>query len=218
MTEDDRLVEAMAQYERAVFGGVADAPEVGERALDGLEADLALARGRLLHARFLHARSLGEHKDYPREIEEFERAVHLYRELGDERGEAEALFWVGTYHQVCRDDGETALPSLRRSYELALRSGDRLTQSYAVRHLGFADIGAGRVDQARAKLDESLRLRRELDFRPGMAAALLALAELDFERGEQDLAQRELDEATLLARETGSDRVLHWIDTFKSSR
>jgi len=212
MTEDDRLVEARAHYERAVFGGVADAVELGERALDGLEADLALARGRLLHARFL-----AERKDDPRELAEFERAVHLYRELGDERGEAEALFWVGTYHQVCHDDGEAALPAHRRSYELAAATGDKLTQSYAVRHLGFADIGAGRVEEARAKLDESLRLRRELDFRPGVAAALLALAQLDFERGEQELALRELDEATEVARESGSDGVLRWIDQFRSA-
>jgi len=30
----------------------------------------------------------------------FERAGQLYRDLGDVRGEAEALFWTGCCHQV----------------------------------------------------------------------------------------------------------------------
>jgi len=40
-------------YESAVFGGNAEALSTGDRELDAVEADLALARGRLLHARFL---------------------------------------------------------------------------------------------------------------------------------------------------------------------
>ena len=212
MTEDHRLIEARTQYERYVFGGFEDAVGIGERALDGLEADLALSRGRLLHARWLAVR-----EDDPRELAELERAEQLYRELGDERGEAEALFWIGTYHQVCHKDTESALPPLQRSYELAVRAGDRLTQSYAVRHLGFADKDAGRMDEARVWLEESLRLRRELGFQPGVAAALLALAELDFERGQPELALRELDEASETARESGAHRILHWIEQLRSA-
>jgi len=212
MAEDDRLVEARTQYERAVFGGFEEAVGIGERALDGLEADLALARGRLLHARWL-----AEREDDPRELAELERAAHLYRELGDERGEAEALFWIGTYHQVCHRDNDSALPPLRRSYELAVKVEDRLTQSYTVRHLGFADQAAGRVEEARAWLDESLRLRRELDFGPGVAAALLALAELDFERGERELALREIAEAAEVAGASGAHRISRYIEEFRSA-
>ncbi|HZM81637.1 MAG TPA: tetratricopeptide repeat protein [Candidatus Limnocylindrales bacterium] len=211
MTEDDRLAEAKAQYERAVFGGYEDAVGIGERALDGLEADLALARGRLLHAKWL-----AEREDEPRELTELERAAHLYRELGDERGEAEALFWIGTYHQVCRRDNESALPPLRRSYELAVKVGDRLTQSYTVRHLGFVDQLTGRLDEARAWFDESLRLRRELDFRPGVAAALLALAQLDLERGERELALQEFDEAAEVAGDSGAHRISSYIEEARS--
>ena len=48
------------------------------------------------------------------ELPRFERAARLYRALGDARGEAEALFWVGCFHQVVQRDNATALPVLER--------------------------------------------------------------------------------------------------------
>ncbi|MFF9279942.1 hypothetical protein [Streptomyces griseosporeus] len=63
MMSDARLKQAQVLYERAVFDGDEDAVPAGERVLDGVEADLALARGRLLHARFLEERA-----EDPREL------------------------------------------------------------------------------------------------------------------------------------------------------
>jgi hypothetical protein len=56
--------------------------------------------------------------------------------------------------------------------------GDKLTMSYAIRHLGFAHMAAGAGDAARQRLEESVRLRREIGFQPGVAAGLVALAHL----------------------------------------
>jgi hypothetical protein len=56
MSDTDRLKQARLLYEGAVFGGDASAIEHGMRELDKVEADLALPRGRLLHANFLEAR------------------------------------------------------------------------------------------------------------------------------------------------------------------
>ena len=138
MTAEARLERAAALYERSVFGGDASAIATALTELDHVEADLALARGRILHARFLEDR-----QEDATEGTLFERAVQLYAKIGDLRGEAEAQFWVGTFHQVVRGDTAAALPSLQRSYTLAVQVGDRLTQSYAARHLGFADLEAG---------------------------------------------------------------------------
>jgi tetratricopeptide (TPR) repeat protein len=205
--EDDRLAEARRQYERAVFGGAEDAVELGERALDSVEADLALSRGRILHARFLEQR-----QDDPAELELFERAAQLYRQVSDVRGEAEALFWVGTYHQVVRGDGGAALPVHQRSYDLAAQIDDKLTMSYAVRHLGFADMAAGDMTAARAKLTESVQLRQHIGFEAGVAAGILALAELDLEIGDRDAAQKGLDEAEAVADACGAVGIRRWID------
>ncbi|HEY2983642.1 MAG TPA: hypothetical protein VGJ38_05780, partial [Jatrophihabitantaceae bacterium] len=79
-----------------------------------IEADLSLARGRVLHARFL-----SERQEDPRELALFERAAELFQRLGDVRGESEAAFWVGCFHQVVRGDSDLALPFFERSYQLA---------------------------------------------------------------------------------------------------
>ncbi|HEV2778687.1 MAG TPA: hypothetical protein VGX25_04730, partial [Actinophytocola sp.] len=140
---DERVERAGLLYERAVFGGETEALAEADRELDAAEADLALARGRVVHARFL-----ADGTEDPRELELFERAAELYRTLGDVRGEAESSFWVGTFHQVVRHDNGTAGPHLQRSHDLATKAGDPLTLSYALRHLCFADHAAGRVGAA----------------------------------------------------------------------
>jgi tetratricopeptide (TPR) repeat protein len=205
MTED-RLDRARRHYERATFGGDVAALAAADRDLDAVEADLALARGRVAHARYLVHRT-----EDPDELALFERAVRLYRRLGDERGEAEALFWVGIVHQVIRDDDEAALPAFTRSAELAERVGDPMTLAYALRHLGITDHRAGRLDAARARLTESTRLRREIGFLPGVAANLVALAHLAVAEGDRDAARALLDEATELAQASDARAVLGWI-------
>lgn len=206
MTAEDRLEQARLLYEQAVFGGDMAALEAADRDLDAVEADLALARGRVLHARFL-----AERQEDPRELSLFEQAAGLYHKLGDERGEGESLFWVGTFHQVVRDDHDNALPALQRSYELASRAGDKVTVSCAVRHLAFEDMAAGRMDAARERLEESVRLRREAGFMPGVAAGVLALAELAARTGDRDEALALLDEAASVAEASDAHGILRWV-------
>ncbi|MFD9433381.1 tetratricopeptide repeat protein [Streptomyces sp. NPDC060002] len=206
MTADERIGQAQLLYERTVFGGDSGALVSADRSLDEVEADLALARGQVIHARFLDERVANA-----RELELFERAAELYGRLGDVRGEGEAAFWVGAFHQVVRDDADTAVPSFERALDLATRAGDRLTKSYALRHLGFADHMLGRLDEARARFEESTRLRRELGFLPGVAANLIGLAHLAAQQDRRDDAAALLAEATELAESTDSHGVLRWV-------
>ncbi|MEU9471783.1 tetratricopeptide repeat protein [Streptomyces avermitilis] len=206
MNVDGRIEQAQLLYERAVFGGDSDALVTADLGLDAVEADLALARGRLIHARFLEERIEDE-----RELTLFERAAELYGRLGHVQGEGEAVFWVGTFHQVVRDDNETALPAFKRALGLATRAGDRLTMSYALRHVGFVDHMAGRLDEARTHFEESTRLRRELGFLPGVAANLIGLAYLAAQQERRDDAAALLREATDLAEKSNSHGVLRWV-------
>ncbi len=148
---DERIERSRLLYERAILAGEAIGLDAADQALDAVEADLALARGRVRHGRFLTRREEdpdGAVAD-PRELALFERAAGLYRALGDERGEAAALFWTGCFHQVTGRDNATAVPLLSRSLELAERAGDPVTAAEALRHLGIADHAAGRLDAAR---------------------------------------------------------------------
>src|ERR1700722_8544615 len=53
---DGRIERSRQLYERALFESDAGALTAAERELDGVEADLALARGRVIHGRFLEQR------------------------------------------------------------------------------------------------------------------------------------------------------------------
>src|SRR6266576_6664575 len=172
MSAEDRIERARLLYERAVFGGDADALATADRELDAVEADLALARGRVIHTRFLA--QLDEEQERlaedPRELALFERATELYRELGDARGEGESLFWVGCFHQVVRQDDDTAVPILEQSYELASQVGDKRTMSEVLRHLGIAAHRAGQLDTARQHLGPSGRPPRHTRPLPDLPA------------------------------------------------
>ncbi|MBB5874006.1 tetratricopeptide (TPR) repeat protein [Allocatelliglobosispora scoriae] len=214
MSVDERLLRAREHYELAVFGGDRGMLARADHELDGVEADLALARGRILHARFLEHRDLED----PRELALFERAAHLYHHLDDVRGEAEAHFWIGCVHQVVRQDDEAAVPALRRSRELAAQAGDKLTLSYALRHLGYAEHRAGRLPEARALLEESTELRRELGFSAGVAANLVGLAYVATAQDRRDDASALLDEAEALAASSGAHGIQPMITEARSTR
>jgi ketosteroid isomerase-like protein len=203
---------ARRRYEAALFDDQPGQLDQADAELDLVEAGLALARGRIMHARFLAGGELDAAT-----LTQFERAAELYGRAGDDRGEAEALFWAGTFHPVGRGDDPAARPLLERSAELASAAGDRLTLSYAVRHLGFAEQAAGRLDAARDQFAESLRLRRELGFERGVSAALLALAENARARGDETEAESLLDEAAATAKSAGADGILRRIEAERAT-
>lgn len=211
---DDRVERARLRYERAVFEGDNGALVEADRELDAAEADLALARGRIRHARFLQERDADPEQatEPPGELALFERAAQLYHELGDERGEAESLFWIGCFHQIVRRDNGTAVPVLDRSLVLAASAGDKLTMSEALRHLGIAAHAAGRLDEARARLEESTRLRREIGLQAGVAANLIGLAYIAAGQGRQGDALALLTQAGELAEASGAGRILRSVD------
>ena len=132
--------------------------------------------------------------------------------LADERGEGEALFWVGCFHQVVRRDDQTAVPILERSRELAEQAGDKRTMSEALRHLGIAEHRAGRLGSARERLEESTRLRREIGLLPGVAANLVGLAYIAAADGRHDDAPALLAEAAAIADATGAHRITRQVD------
>ena len=201
-----------------MYGGDASVLTDAERGLDAVEADAALARGRILHARFQSAprRRLVAVED-PAELPLFERAIELYRALGDTRGEAEALFWIGCLHQFIRRDDETAVPHLERSWRLAAQVGDERTRSEALRHLGIAAHAAGRLDEARERLEESSRLRREAGALPGVASNMVGLAYIAAAQDRRADALATLDEAHAIAQAHGAHAVMRHIEQARTA-
>jgi tetratricopeptide (TPR) repeat protein len=214
MSVDDRIERSRLLYERALFESDGEALAQAERELDGVEADLALARGRIIHGRFLQQRAEDPeqaHED-PRELALFERAAKLYRACGDVRGEAESLFWIGCCHQVVRRDNEAAVPVLWQSLELATETDDTTTMSEALRHLGIAEHAAGRLGAARLHLEESTRLRREMGAGLGVASNLVGLTYIAVGQDRRDDALKLIEEARAIAEANGAQGLLRQIE------
>jgi len=216
---DDRVRQARLLYERAVFSGDPGPLAEADRELDAVEADLALARGRLVHTRFLLRRDENgaAAAEDPAELPLFERAAARYRSLGDAGGEAAALFWIGCLHQIVRGDNPAAIPFFERSLELAAQAGDKATMSETLRHLGIEAHAAGRLDQARQRLEESTRLRREIGSLPGAAANMIGLAYIAAAQQRHDDARALLDEATAIAEATGAERIKQQADEARAA-
>jgi tetratricopeptide (TPR) repeat protein len=214
MSSDERLEQSRRLYERAIVDGDGSALALAERCLDAVEADLAMARGRVIHGRFLEQRAEDERRASadPRELELFERAAELYEAVGDLRGQAESLFWMGCCQQVVRRDNDAAVPLLERSLELAARAGDKQTMSEALRHLGIAEYAAGRLDVAREHLEESVRLRRKIGSLPGVAANLVGLIYVAAGQGRRDDALALADEADAIARASGAHVIARQVE------
>jgi len=211
---DERVRQAGLLYERAVFGGDAGLMAEADRELDAVEADLSVARGRLMHTRFLLRRDKDPVSavEDPGELALFERAAQVYRALGDTRGEADALFWVGCFHQVVRRDNASAVAVLEQSLELASQAGDKAAMSEALRHLGIGAHAAGHLDLARQRLEESTRLRREIGLLPGAAANMVGLAYIAAAQERHDDALALLDEASAIAGANKAQRILRQVD------
>lgn len=216
---EDRLERARYAYERAVYSGDTSTLVDVERALDAVEADTSLARARVLHARFQSRpdSAASPAAEDPAELPLFERALGLYRALGDARGEAEALFWIGCVHQFIRRDDATAVPLLELSYRLATQVGDKRTQSEALRHLGIAAHTAGLLDEAREHLEESSRLRREIGLPAGVASNMIGLAYIAAAQERRTDALAMLDEAQAIAEADGAHAILRHIEQAKVS-
>jgi tetratricopeptide (TPR) repeat protein len=219
MTGDDRIEQAKLMYEQAIFSGEASVLAVADRGLDAVEADLALARGMIIHARFLDQRNEDpEHvTEDPDELAYFEHAAKLYELLGDERGEGEALFWIGCFRQVVQRNIKDAFPFLERARELAAQTGDKKILAEALRHLGIVAHYAGQLDTARQRLEESLRLRQEIGPPASAASNQVGLAYVTAQQGHQELAMRLLDEAAVTARANGAHAILSHVDEARTN-
>lgn len=219
MRAEDRIERAKAVCDQAVYSGEVSVLTDAERSLDAVEADTALARGRVLHVRFQNESGSADSAavENPAELPLFERALGLYRALGDVRGEAQASFWIGCLHQFIRRDDETAVPRLERSYQLAAQVGDKPTQADALRHLGIAAHAAGRLDEARERLAESSRLRRETGSLPGVAANMVGLAYISAAQDRRADALATLDEAQAIAQQHGADAILRHIEQARTA-
>lgn len=157
---------------------------------DALRAEATYQRGMALHQEFIMSSG-----DPDRELASFEHAAALYAALGDREGEAMATAMWGIFHHVDRLDRETALPILRRAYELAPDDGRSYARSEAARHLGQIRQERGEPAAALPMLEESLALRERSGYEIFVSTGVHAVASAKLDSGDLEGAAADLARA-----------------------
>ncbi|MFC5754353.1 AfsR/SARP family transcriptional regulator [Actinomadura rugatobispora] len=110
-------------------------------------------------------------------VEEYRRALVLYREVGDVRGETDSLNGLGSCYARLGRDGE-ALFHHQKALQLARRLSEKYEQGWALREIGDAHHRAGKYGTALEHLEEALALARAIGDANQEANALSSLGEV----------------------------------------
>jgi tetratricopeptide (TPR) repeat protein len=138
----------------------------------------------------------------------FRRVIAMREKLGDQRGLAQAYFYLGlTYEQDSQS--KASEPFYRKALAYGEAAGDPVQQSYAHRHIGGLHDERGEYDLALTHISRQVELRRTGGFAVGVPYALMQLADfVDQRQGRRDEAIKLLEEAIDLAEQAHSPRAL----------
>ncbi|MBN1336297.1 MAG: protein kinase [Deltaproteobacteria bacterium] len=107
-----------------------------------------------------------------------------------------------------RDDATAAASHLAAARSAARRAGDRIAEGLVLDGLGLVEKAGGSFGDAAALHRNALTLLKDVGFRHGVLEGLLHLGEALLGLGEADRAREAFEQATEVARETGSPEAL----------
>ena len=183
------------------------AEKSGSKALLG---DVYDAMGFSLHAAYLES---DRSKEPEQEMDFFKLGLDLRKEHGSSSHIAESVFHIGLVHDVVRQEYDKALPYHQEAYKLAMEADEKLTMSYAIRHIGFTKLANEDIAGATEAFTESLELRQSIRFVPGVAFALATLARVSKMSGDIIQALNQFKEARDLLLLLGAEPQVAWINS-----
>jgi tetratricopeptide (TPR) repeat protein len=135
-------------------------------------------------------------------IPRFERALEIFREIGNRRGEGNALGNLGiAYRQLV--EPLRAIEYYDQSLEIFREIGDRRGEGQALRSLGLAYADLSELQRAIEYYEQSLKIAREIGDRQGEGNALGGLGTA---LGEPRRAIEHYEQWLQIAREIGDRR------------
>lgn len=169
---------ALIQTDMIAAARLADEADWLARDLDdpAARADVLMGRGLLV----------AWEGDAPRGAELLEQCAEQFRQLGNVRDQVYGLLVCGELRGFIGDI-EGARRAEEKVVALTEARGELYYRSFALALLAVVGIDAGELDRARELLHESLRMKRQLDDRLGVALSLevLAWAAVAEERAER---------------------------------
>jgi tetratricopeptide (TPR) repeat protein len=133
----------------------------------------------------------------------YRESVDIYREVGDKRSLADALYNMA-FIPMIKGETQPAQALFDESFAAAKEAGDRLLMAHAQSMSAYNDMVAGRFDGVVDRQKEVVSTIRELGRRFELADNLTALAEGLFVNGDYASARSALRESTELFREANN--------------
>ncbi len=124
-----------------------------------------------------------EQGDYRKSLQQYERALALHRELGDEEGESYTLGNIGGVHYTL-GEFRKAISYYAQAYALSRKLGLKPSQSQDLGNLALCHLELDEVPEAERLFREALALAREAGLKKDEADWLKGLGGAQLRRGE----------------------------------
>ena len=132
------------------------------------------------------------------------QALEAFRKIGDERGEANALWGLGTLH-LLQDDETGGEPEFRQALELFRKAGDRTMEAWALPHAGLrADPRRGGRPRRGTRIDHAITHFHAAGDVAGLTLTLFDLSSVAVQAGDLERAARLRGAAANISTETGA--------------
>jgi predicted ATPase/class 3 adenylate cyclase len=145
-------------------------------------------------------------------IEEARRRFH---QLGDLRGEANALWALGNYDYF-RNRLGNGIDQFRRALEMFRRTDDLTMEAWALHMLGTGLLRNGAVDEARGHIEHAMRDFHSVGDAAGLTLTLDDMSAVAVADGDLVRAARLRGAARNLTKETGTGLATYVEDTFET--
>ncbi|RYY90031.1 MAG: tetratricopeptide repeat protein [Chitinophagaceae bacterium] len=146
-------------------------------------------------------------RDLERASANYDKALALFRQLKDEKGESMILNESGVVFEYA-GDYETAAARYNASLELDERRKDTIGMSYALSNLAGVYVLQKRFDEARNYQQQALELRKVLRDSFALALSYSDMGELYLAMGRREQARAVVDSSSSIAAEMGYSELL----------
>ena len=152
-------------------------------------------------------------RDLQQGIEHHQQALELYRQIGDRRGEADALGGLGAIFS--QTDPEEAIDCLLAAADIQRDLGNHNSLSFVLTMLGAAYDNLGAFEQAVKTLEEAAHIARESGSLDALSRAYGGLARLRVSVGDIARGRAYIEEAIAVTRDLAgvpiTVNLLFWI-------
>ncbi len=171
-----------------------------EKSLTVGEGVTASVRAKALNNAGALAYNLDNHDEAEVRCQE---SLALYRQLGDKRGCAMSLYWLGQVACWTKRNYAQARAFAEESLALQTAVSDKSGMADSLLLIAYISLNQGNYHEARLFLEQGLACFREANDLWGMAYSLQYLGRVLIEQGDYALALTKVDESLLISNRLG---------------